>query len=352
MLRTHLAVSQRARRSAMVEKLLESSSSATSSGDIEVSPGVFFSRVGHHFYRADTNDVTPDDIDRPLSVIYQVTRRCNFDCDFCSEIEQLPDPSLDDIARIEQNIRGVPRVFLSGGEPLIRRDFVEVVEIFSERVVAVPTNATRGHRLASKLAGKVAFVNIGLEGPRRTTNRVRGDYDQVMRGAMAFLDAGIPLSLSAVVMRSELDALPFAYQIADVLRAGKLKLIHPIRKGNGINLPESEFLDSAESDALFLNLSALQKRFGWTPALRMTTWNNQTEGYSMLVYPDGRTWAWPVFGGVALGGLQAGPVDKVEYLGNLSEEPITEIWKRYRFKGNHLRKYLGRSIKVTSNLLQ
>ena len=30
------------------------------------------------------------------------------------------------------------------------------------------------------LAGKVAFVNIGFDGPRATFSRVRGDYDKVM----------------------------------------------------------------------------------------------------------------------------------------------------------------------------
>ena len=306
-----------------------------------------FSGVGHYF--KSEGEPAAEDVDRPLSVIYQVTRRCNFDCDFCSETEQMVDPTLKEIESVRDGLAGVPRVFLSGGEPLIRRDIIDIVDIFENSIVAIPTNATRGHKLASRLSGKVAFINIGLEGPRATTNKVRGDYDQVMRGALAFKEAGIPVSVSAVVMRSELDALPFAYQIADVLEAGKLKLIHPIRKGNGINLDDSEFLSLDESAELFSSLSAMQERFGWRPALRMTTWTPQTEGYSILVYPDGRTFAWPVYGGLAEGGSQAGPADKVMPLGNLHNEPIAEIWKRYPFKENHLRKYLGKSISVTPN---
>jgi len=33
-----------------------------------------------------------------------------------------------------------------------------------------------------------------------------------------------------------------------------------------------------------------------------------------------------------------------EHLGNVLEEPIAEIWRRYRFKKNHVSKYVGRSI--------
>jgi hypothetical protein len=88
--------------------------------------------------------------------------------------------------------------------------------------------------------------------------------------------------------------LPFTYQIADVLEAGKIKLIHPIRKGNGLRLDDSEFLGLDESAQLFQQLQHLADRYGWTPGLRMTTWTPETEGYSILVYPNGQTWSWPV----------------------------------------------------------
>jgi MoaA/NifB/PqqE/SkfB family radical SAM enzyme len=111
----------------------------------------------------------------PLSVILQVTKRCDFDCSFCSETLQLPDPTLPELMTMRDHLAGVGRVFLSGGEPLMRRDFAEVVELFTgDFIVGIPTNATRGLQHAAALAGKVAFVNVGLEGPRTTTNRVRG----------------------------------------------------------------------------------------------------------------------------------------------------------------------------------
>ena len=52
--------------------------------------------------------------------------------------------------------------------------------------------------IAPKLAGKIAFANIGFDGPRATFRRVRGDYDKVMTGVQAFSGEGIPISMSAV----------------------------------------------------------------------------------------------------------------------------------------------------------
>jgi MoaA/NifB/PqqE/SkfB family radical SAM enzyme len=311
-----------------------------------VTDGVAFDHDAQHFVGSASIDDVAGALSAPLSVIYQVTRRCNFDCDFCSETTQVPDPSLDEIATIRGNLAETPRVFLSGGEPLLRRDFPEVLDLFDGHIVGVPTNATRGMKLAESLAGRVASVNIGLEGPRSITSRVRGDYDKVIDGALVFRGLGVPLSVSGVVLRSGLASLPFLVQIADVLGAGKVKLIHPIRKGNGLQMPDSEFLGAEESEQLFERLIALKREHRWRPALRMTTWTPETEGYSILIYPHGEAYAWPVFGGRAEGGAQEGPVDKVEKIGDLSIEPIEAVWERYRFKQNHVAKYLGASILV------
>ncbi len=301
---------------------------------------IFFDSTRHHFKALPGLDFDKAvaGFQRPLSVILQITRRCNFNCSFCSEIVQMPDPTLEELDLMRQHLQGVQRVFLSGGEPLLRKDFVEIAEMFAQDfIVGLPTNATAGKALARQLVGKVSFVNIGLEGPRAITNRERGDYNRIMKGVYAFRDAGLPLSFSAVMYRSTIEGLPFLYQIADVLQAGKVKLIMPIRKGNGLYLKDEEFLTEPEYEAVFHSLLDLRQKFEWTPSLRMTTWTLENEGYSLLVYPSGQTYAWPVYDAP----------EKVEYLGNLKEETIGDLWQKYRFKRNHLTKYLGKSIRTS-----
>ncbi|RZU48763.1 MoaA/NifB/PqqE/SkfB family radical SAM enzyme [Krasilnikovia cinnamomea] len=298
--------------------------------------------MGHHFTLAEgaSVDELAEAATAPLSVILQVTKRCNFDCSFCSETLQLPDPTLTELDTIRGHLAGVQRVFLSGGEPLMRRDFGDIVDMYSDGfILGIPTNATRGLQHAAAMVGKVAFVNVGLEGPRATTDRVRGDYDQVMAGIRALQAVGLPLSLSAVVYRSTLAALPFTYQIADTLGAGKLKLILPLRKGNALDLAEHEFISLDEAAHTFDRLIEARAVHDWRPALRMTTWTPQTEGHMILVEVTGKASAWPVYDAP----------DLLEPLGDLLTEPVTEIWRRYRFKRNHFAKYLGTSIRTVAH---
>ena len=296
---------------------------------------IFFNR---DFYRFEVKklEVFPERL--PLSVILQVTRRCNFSCIFCSEIEKMADPTFSDIEKMRDNLIGVPRVYISGGEPLLRKDLPQILDLFYGKfIVGLPTNAvTLTPELMRALKEKVDFVNIGLDGPRNITSRIRGDYDEIIKGVFLFKEYRIPLSLSCVVLRSTQCAVLFTCQIADLVGAIKLKIILPIPKGNALNLLDEEYLSTEEAEILFNKIKDAKATYGWKPKVTLTTWKPEVEGYSLLVYPDGKTYAWPVYG----------QKDKILLLGNLIEENIRDIWARSPYQQNHYNKYLGKSIFV------
>ncbi|MFD8952479.1 radical SAM protein [Streptomyces xanthophaeus] len=304
-------------------------------------PGVGFAANGHHFTADKDVDISAlaAAATRPLSVIVQVTKKCDFDCTMCSEILQMPDPTIEQLDVMRKNLAGVGRVFLSGGEPLMRRDFADIVDMWhKDAILAVPTNATHGKDHARAIAGKVAYANVGWEGPRAFFQRIRGDYDKTMAGTRALMDAGIPISMSTVVTRSLIPALPFTVQIGDVLEAGKIKLIMPLRKGNALKMPEHEFINNDEAEDAFKRLQTDRATYRWSPALRLTTWTPETEGHMIVVEPNGVARAWPVYD----------QPDLWLHLGNVLTESIEEIWKRYPYKENHFNKYLGRTISTVT----
>ncbi|MBU1349530.1 MAG: SPASM domain-containing protein [Patescibacteria group bacterium] len=91
-----------------------------------------------------------------------------------------------------------------------------------------------------------------------------------------------------------------------------------------------------ESEAIFADVRKAKEVYGWTPKITLTTWGPDLEGYSLLMYPDGNTYAWPVYD----------QPDKVLLLGNLKKISIRDIWAKNPYKRNHYNKYLGKSIFV------
>lgn len=155
----------------------------------------------------------------PRSVRLSLTDRCDLACIYCRPDKR--DGYLDerlDLEAWKTMVRGlvaagVRRVRLTGGEPLLHGDIVEVVRFLGTLGLddlALTTNATRLAKLAKPLrdAG-LERVNVSLDtlDPERFRRMTRGGkLDVVLRGIDAALAAGYrEMKLNAVVVRGEND---------------------------------------------------------------------------------------------------------------------------------------------------
>lgn len=151
-----------------------------------------------------------------------VTDRCNFRCVYCMPEEGAPVAPKDEILTFEEMERllriaaalGVRKIRLTGGEPLVRKDIVEL----TARVASIPGIAdlsltTNGFLLggtaaALKEAG-LNRVNVSLDTLRPDRFKAiarRGRIEDVLDGIRAAVDAGLtPLKLNVVAMRGVND---------------------------------------------------------------------------------------------------------------------------------------------------
>lgn len=150
---------------------------------------------------------------RVTSLRISVTQRCDLACFFCHR-EGEHDPGKEmtptEIGRIVEVAAelGITKIKVTGGEPLMRRDIVEVIHLLSPHVreVSMTTNALQlpGKAGALKEAG-LRRVNISLHSLRReSVKRIAGVdcLDRVQAGIRAADEAGLkPIKLNFVVMK-------------------------------------------------------------------------------------------------------------------------------------------------------
>jgi len=148
-----------------------------------------------------------------------VTDRCNFRCQYCMPAEGLPWLERGGVLRFEEIARlvgllasmGVHDVRLTGGEPLVRRDFPQLVEMLAgiEPVhdLSITTNGYLLERDAAALvaAGANRFnVSIdSLQQDRFFAMTRRDALPQVLRGleALAAFPQAHPIKVNAVAIR-------------------------------------------------------------------------------------------------------------------------------------------------------
>ncbi|MGZ6674325.1 MAG: GTP 3',8-cyclase MoaA, partial [Solirubrobacteraceae bacterium] len=157
------------------------------------------------------------------------TDRCNFRCQYCMPAEGLPWLERDDVLHFEEIERlvallaamGVTDVRLTGGEPLVRRDFPALVGMLAPLVedLSITTNGYLLERDAEALvrAGATRF-NVSIDSLQRDRffEMTRRDaLPRVLRGleVLASFPEAHPIKVNAVAMRgfTEDEVLPFAH---------------------------------------------------------------------------------------------------------------------------------------------
>jgi cyclic pyranopterin phosphate synthase len=148
-----------------------------------------------------------------------VTDRCDFRCVYCmsENMTFLPKRdllSLEELDRLCSAFvaRGVRKLRLTGGEPLVRRDIMHLIRSLSRHLksgalseLTLTTNGSQLSRYAQELADcGVKRINISLDtlDEKKFHEITRwGDFNKVMAGIDAAQKAGLAVKLNAVALK-------------------------------------------------------------------------------------------------------------------------------------------------------
>jgi len=152
-----------------------------------------------------------------------VTDRCDFRCVYCmsEHMSFLPKRellSLEEIDRLCATFirKGVKRIRITGGEPLVRRNVMSLIEGLGARIgqggldeVTLTTNGSQLSRFAEPLVrAGVRRINVSLDtrDPERFRTVTRwGDLDQVLNGIDTARNAGLAVKINMVALRGVND---------------------------------------------------------------------------------------------------------------------------------------------------
>jgi cyclic pyranopterin phosphate synthase len=161
-----------------------------------------------------------DSFGRPITYLrVSVTDRCDFRCVYCmsEHMTFLPRADVLTLEELEQLCltfvaRGVERLRITGGEPLVRKNVISLFERLGARIgnsalkeVTLTTNGSQLARFAKDLArAGVRRVNVSLDtlDPNKFRDITRwGELDKVLAGIDAAAGAGLQIKINTVALR-------------------------------------------------------------------------------------------------------------------------------------------------------
>ncbi len=189
---------------------------------------------------AETSDGVMSDIQPPLAMLAELTHRCPLQCPYCSNpialsrrTDELTTDEWIDVIR-QAAALGVLQVHLSGGEPTARKDLAEIIA--GARSSGLYTNLiTAGvlltrERLAALVIAGLDHVQLSIQDSDPVNADRIGNYRSGHARKMLVADwvreAGLPLTINAVVHRQNLDRLKEIITLASSLDAHRLEIAH------------------------------------------------------------------------------------------------------------------------------
>lgn len=162
-----------------------------------------------------TSSILVDQHDRPHHYLrISLTDRCNFRCTYCMPCEGLlfapsnqimqPDEIFDIATLFVKN--GVDKIRLTGGEPLVRKDFTEILNRLHTLPVelSLTTNAVLAHKyIDSFRRWGLRKINVSLDSlkPERFFEMTRRDQlGIVLKNFHQMVEAGIQVKVNCVLM--------------------------------------------------------------------------------------------------------------------------------------------------------
>lgn len=151
----------------------------------------------------------------PYFLVLSPTMRCNLNCYGCyagsyTQKDDLETEIVDDIMRQSKEL-GMFFMTISGGEPFVRPDLLELFAKHNDMYFQVYTNGTLiDEKMADKLVelGNV-FPAISVEGFKKETDRRRGlgTFEKITGAMDRLKERGVPFGFSATVIRENNEFL-------------------------------------------------------------------------------------------------------------------------------------------------
>jgi heme b synthase len=208
-------------------------------------------------------------------VFWETTAGCNLECIHCRRLDvahemMRSDLSTQEAFRLVEQIAevGHPILVLSGGEPLIRPDILDIARHAKGRGLMVSL-ATNGTLITPTLAraiqaAGIARVAVSLDGARAETHdqfrRQRGSFHRALEGLALLRGAGVPVQVNTTVARHNVDELEAIHDLAVQIGAVALHAFLLVPVGCGVQIAEDQMLSPEGYEAVLHRFYDLGQR--------------------------------------------------------------------------------------------
>jgi len=240
--------------------------------------------------------------DKKPVVVWNVGQRCNLKCVHCySQSKDIEYPGelntkeakamLDGLAEY-----GAPVILFSGGEPLMRKDLMELITYAKDKGLRAVIS-TNGTLITEEKAEELkqfglSYVGISLDGLRETNDKFRGiegAFDDALQGIRNCLKLGIKVGLRFTINKRNAQDIPGIFELIEKEKIPRVCFYHLVYSGRGSRLMEEDLTHEETRNVVDLIIDKTKEAHERGHKIEVLTVDNHADGpyiYQRLLKED------------------------------------------------------------------
>ncbi len=240
--------------------------------------------------------------DKKPVVVWNVGQRCNLKCIHCySQSKDIEYPNelntreakamLDGLAEY-----GAPVILFSGGEPLMRKDLMELITYARDNGLraVISTNGTLITEEKAEELKKfgLSYVGISLDGLRETNDKFRGiegAFDDALQGIRNCLKLGIKVGLRFTINKRNAQDIPGIFELIEKEKIPRVCFYHLVYSGRGSRLIDEDLTHEETRNVVDLIIDKTKEAHDRGNKIEVLTVDNHADGpyiYQRLLKED------------------------------------------------------------------
>jgi radical SAM protein with 4Fe4S-binding SPASM domain len=208
----------------------------------------------------------------PFLVVWDITYKCNLKCKHCyanagnvSKDELTTEEAKEAIDKLSRAC--VPIIAFSGGEPLVRKDILELAKYAHNKglYVAMATNATLITKEKAKEMKKagIDFVQISLDGATAKTHDtfrgIKGVFNKTIEGIKNCVDEGFFVNIATTATKYNYKEIPKIIDLCEELQVNWFMVYNFVPTGRGTFISENDLSAEEREELLKMLWGRLKK---------------------------------------------------------------------------------------------
>lgn len=322
-------------------------------GQVESSDAL---RYGRHSGKLPSHLLQFSEDKKPV-VVWNMTRRCNLKCVHCYahavEHEGQDQISTDQAKDIIDDLAmyGAPVMLFSGGEPLVRKDLVELASHATSKGMraVISTNGTliTKEKARELKSVNLSYVGISVDGGEEVHDKFRAvpnSFKKALQGIENCQAEGLKVGLRFTINKRNVSEVPKLFELIRDLEVPRICFYHLVYSGRGSELIQEDLSHAETRATLDLIMQKTRELFEAGHPREVLTVDNHADGpylwmrlqkedpkqaenvFELLQFNEGNS-SGRGFACISWDGqVHADQFWRHHTFGNVLERPFSEIW--------------------------